>query len=232
MTLKLYKKTRPPKLYIIKDSMDLHKLNLAIKIIENNPVELDLRQITYLRTYPAILSLAANSAVDVTNNFLQVSTLAYGWMPRILRIRSTQIDAAIKSYVIAKKTNISTVTNDVIKPIADCLCSVVGASKVLHFINPVVFPIWDFKVETVWKGLSADSAPSQQFMSNIDNYLDYFHEVHELRSLSGFEEFYKEFIDAYNARNIKLNITKYSVSHVRAIEAAAFELSSGNYEEG
>lgn len=54
----------------------------------------------------------------------------------------------------------------------------------------------------------------------------YVSEVHSIQVEAGFAEFYIEFCDAYSARLIASGIPAYSITHVRAIEAAAFELSN------
>ena len=43
--------------------------------------------------------------------------------------------------------------------VAACLHSLVGASKVLHFVNDSVFPIWDSRIETYRLRLDSKRSP-------------------------------------------------------------------------
>lgn len=50
--------------------------------------------------------------------------------------------------------------------IAASVGSVVGASKMLHFVNPKVYPIWDSRMETLRLG----SAPGINHMGSTESY--------------------------------------------------------------
>ena len=68
-------------------------------------------------------------------------------------------------------------------------------------------------------------------MTNPQYYLDYAEEVHDLIGADDFEQFYSEFTAVYSQRLDRLEISHYEINHARAIEAAAFELASGDYED-
>jgi hypothetical protein len=93
----------------------------------------------------------------------------------------------------------------------------VGASKLLHFANPALFPIWDSNIEAFRAKPGSD-------VTSVPQYMDYVAEVHGIRAEPGFPAFYSAFCAAYSARLTANGITAYSIGHVRAIEAAAFEL--------
>jgi len=99
--------------------------------------------------------------------------------------------------------------------------SVVGASKVLHFTNPTVFPIWDSNIER----FRLQGEPPYNHMNDVQNYLTYATDVHTIRREDNFQAFYTEFKTALSARLTAHDIMLYAVSEVRAIEAAAFELA-------
>jgi hypothetical protein len=105
--------------------------------------------------------------------------------------------------------------------IAACLHSVVGASKVLHFVNDAVFPIWDSNIETFRLG----GKPPYNHMNRVGNYFAYADEVHAIRRDPGCPAFFTQFVAAFNARLAALRIGPYPISEVRAIEAAALELA-------
>jgi hypothetical protein len=206
--------------------MDIKRLRRAIDIIHDEQAVLSARQTTYLRTYRALVDLAALPTDDSHRRFLQLATGAYGWMPRIVRIDPDHLARAVAALADASRASEAVVQESVVKPIAACLHSVVGASKVLHFANPDVFPIWDTKVERVWR----QPDPSQHYMGKSGNYVRYAEEVHQLRKHQDFAPFLSGFRSAYETRLRALGIPHYVIGEVRAIEAAAFELSGGEYE--
>jgi hypothetical protein len=128
-----------------------------------------------------------------------------------------------KAYT-ASDTNWADLTVD---HIAACLHSVVGASKVLHFANPLVFPIWDKKVE----GFRLSAEPSQYHMDKTSNYVAYARRVHEIRRAQGFTDFYTAFNRVFEDRLCRLKIGIYRLTEVRAVEAAAFELGGDETED-
>jgi hypothetical protein len=82
-------------------------------------------------------------------------------------------------------------------------------------------------VQRVWGG----KEPAQSFMSDPANYVDYAQQVHALTRMSGFDTFYREFRDAYEDRLHAYSIPSYPITKIRAVEAALFELSGGEYED-
>ena len=97
--------------------------------------------------------------------------------------------------------------------------SIVGASKILHFINPKKYPIWDSKI--CGHILGSHGASSQ--VKKIENYISYYKAIknitdHQtLEKLSMFKDsFKKEFKD--NFKNEK----DTEISTVRAAELIIF----------
>lgn len=199
--------------------MNLVDLQPAIESVSASLVVTDLRERTYLATYPGMISIGATREVTNEVKFHQLSALVYGWMPRIARIDPLHVSAAVAALgeaISATDMNYQLVP---VKSISDCLRSVVGASKLLHFANPNIFPIWDSNIEVFRKKSGSDITSASQYMAYVS-------EVHSIQAEAGFAEFYIEFCDAYSARLIASGIPAYSITHVRAIEAAAFELTN------
>ena len=186
-----------------------------------------LRAITYLRTYPSFLALAPAAPASITS-IHQLAGIAYGWMPRVLRLDESFETAALaamnKALVAATGAPASTVlTPHEFSDLANWIRSSVGASKLLHFAKPDTFPIWDSKVERFRHG----GAPPYNYMTNPTNYITYLQEVDKVR---GGPTFLTSLLCPYNSR-LHLRLTAlhigspYVVSGPRAIEAAAFELA-------
>jgi hypothetical protein len=208
--------------------MDLNDLIPAVQRTQASTPPEGSRAATYLRTYPVLLTLASSAAADHATRFLQLAAAVYGWMPRIVRVEPDHLDravAALRQATVATDMSEAAVQ---VAAVAACLHSVVGASKLLHFGNPELFPIWDRNVE----GLRRSAAPSQHHMGQVRNYTAYASEVHAIRKASMFSEFYRAFKQAFEDRLGRLRIAPYSLTEVRCIESAMFELASDQYYDG
>jgi hypothetical protein len=121
--------------------MDINSLVPAVQRVQTSTPPEGSRAATYLRTYPVLLTLATASAVDDTTDFLQLATAVYGWMPRVVRLDPNHLDRAVAGLRRAKEATDTSQADGQIADVAACLHSVVGASKLLHFANPELFPI-------------------------------------------------------------------------------------------
>ncbi len=155
--------------------MNLGDIQPAIEKINNNPVVTDLRAHTYLSTYPHIINMAREINPNSSQQFHQLALMVYGWMPRVLRINPIHSQSATMGIVVARNATIANYKDVNIQHIADCLHSLVGASKLLHFINPDVFPIWDSKIQAF-----CGRSNSHNAMDKLENYQQYVGEVHSI----------------------------------------------------
>lgn len=198
--------------------MNLADIQPAVAQVAAQPLVTDLRGHTYLATYPAMIAIGAAAGITTSVKFHQLATLVYGWMPKIVRINPTHSTKAIVAFDAAISATPATFADVSVKDISDCLHSVVGASKLLHFANPDVFPIWDSNVEIFRAKPDSD-------ITSVPQYFSYVKEVHNIRAEISFSSFYTAFNIAYSARLKANGIPAYTVGEVRAIEAAAFELA-------
>ena len=180
-----------------------------------------LRAETYLRTYPSILALARAPEKDVTQ-LQQLMCATYGWMPRILRIDAGFLPAAVAAFSKAREANMENWQEASVDSMAKCVRSVVGASKLLHFVNPSVFPIWDSKVERY--RLNCTVLPYSH-MGNVEHYQNYVRDVHAMLLDPRAGDFCGQVNNALASRLSTLGIEPYTVTNVRAIEMAAFALA-------
>jgi hypothetical protein len=204
--------------------MNLADINPAVALILNNPVVTELRSVMYLATYPTIVQAAAIPGLADDERLQQVALMSYAWMPRILRLDpihrllAAQAVGRTRTYNSAVHTP-SPFGGGVVQDIASCLHSVVGASKVLHFLLPDVFPIWDSNIER-FRGAGTN-------LDSVSAYLTYVDEVHAIINNPAFPAFRYAFDLAYHRRLAASGIPAYPnpISPVRAVEAAAFELA-------
>lgn len=212
--------------------MELRDILPAVDAIANTRIDDEFRRsraATYLRTYPDIITLgtAADQPDPDLSRLHRIALMAYGWMPRVLCLDPEYIPSAV---LALEKAQVATADNWDTVPVCDlvrCLRSTVAASKVLHFTNPQVFPIWDRKVERFRR-----RAEIYQYQMNQLNYEGYVREIHAIKQDPEFEAFFNEFSEVFGLRLEHLGIVPYELTAVRAIEAAAFELADDEPNNG
>lgn len=100
----------------------------------------------YLRTYPELLRSTTILAKEMGEDALPaIAHMAYGWMPTILKKFSDSQPGIVGTATGCRSFEEA---SGLIQSLEDSPInnSWVGMSKVLHFINPEFFPIWDSRV--------------------------------------------------------------------------------------
>src|SRR5207247_11139515 len=105
---------------------DLNCLIPAIQRVRTSDPQMGSREATYLRTYPAVLAIASCSGLDDTVRFLQLASVVYGWMPRVLRLDLNHLDDAVFALRAARVTTDANRNGLLIHNVPACLRSVVG----------------------------------------------------------------------------------------------------------
>lgn len=146
-------------------------------MVEINDVQVRFEQVEfqdskgYLQTYPHIISGTARIKEflphDVTS-FVVIAQMAYGWMPTIPRISIGHYNDTFWEDIENGSLDIDFLT--ALK--AFCNNSVIGMSKVLHFLNPVQYAIWDRKNCIVLTGLTSHSTANKIF-----RYIEYCEDI-------------------------------------------------------
>lgn len=121
----------------------------------------------YLKSYPHLLQLAQNNELENEARLYQLASAAYGWMPTIPK----NVDV---NFSIVAAEDVST-ADEALKFIQDMNVilnnSWVGTSKILHFINPTHFPIWDSNVARAIHQTDKNS-------NNKNTFLNYVEKIH------------------------------------------------------
>jgi hypothetical protein len=132
-------------------------------------------------SYPEFLKYFKNLD-EITKHTLVIGiSFVYGWMPTIFDFRSDNFDEAIKVLNKAKNgTELITIDDlTLLKGLFNN--SLVGSTKLLHFINPDKYAIWDSRV---YRYLTNNNNYNQIEIYN--NYLDYLTFCQELINQQGF----------------------------------------------
>jgi len=142
---------------------------------------------SYLRSYPLLLAHVArltHSAPLDEGAFVAVAHLAYGWMPTILHLDFDALPHALQRVDEARQGAV--LGGPHLQEVAAAVNhSVVGASKVLHFVNPALYPIWDRRVYRFYHRSSGTVHEYQ--VNNAAAYADYAATCREAVRLTAFE---------------------------------------------
>ena len=161
----------------------------------------------YLRTYPQLLRSTALLAREMGEDALPaIAHMAYGWMPTILKKFSDS-----KPGIVGPATGCRSFeeASGLIQSLEDSPInnSWVGMSKVLHFMNPEFFPIWDSRVAKHF-GLKISQ------VNKKNHFIEYLAFVEENRKSDAVKRVREAFVKEAG----------YSVSDVRACEFILFSV--------
>jgi hypothetical protein len=162
---------------------------------------------SYVKSYESIVDFFNDIQLN-ENSLIQGAHMVYGWMPTILNITKYDLDT---QNVLLSVENIGKEIDEanLIILIKFMNNSNVGASKLLHFIYPEKYPIWDSKICEI---ITDKSYP--QKVQNTLNYINYCEAIQNLinelpENLKNFKREFEE-------------IFKYKISNVRAAELMLF----------
>ncbi|MFP7655349.1 hypothetical protein [Chryseobacterium proteolyticum] len=120
------------------DLEELKQIIPYVKLKEDN---------SYLISYPCFINYFKLKDRLSKQDLICSAFMIYGWMPTILKkIDYTNIDKIVDLFNKAKSSDniLTEIEIKSLKPFTNN--SLVGLSKLLHFINPNVYPIWDSKI--------------------------------------------------------------------------------------
>ena len=123
---------------------------------------------TYDISYPEFLEYFKRIDTISRHSLIIGINFTYGWMPTIFDFRSNNFDEAVNILNDVKKGIIPTIKQlEALKGLFNN--SLVGTSKLLHFINPEKFAIWDSRV---YRYLT-EKEPYHDRIGNCEAYLSF-----------------------------------------------------------
>lgn len=180
-------------------------------IFDLEPNTTVLQDNSYIRSYPHLLSYFAAKQSFGPEDIVRGAHMAYGWMPTVLELRHepTSIDLPKAAELLTKAKLAGALTNDEIEQLAHLVNnSLVGASKLLHFVSPQRFAIWDSKIYT----FVFQERPHNYRVSQVSKYRDYLIKLDQHQKDPRFAAF-------HTSVNTKVG---YPVSALRALELVMF----------
>lgn len=176
---------------------------------------LDLKEETYIITYPYFIKYFENLDFIEKKHLVISSHFVYGWMPTIINLKLTKLDAILSVLNKAKQGKLLSEDELLIGKEA-INNSMVGLSKLLHFINPKIYAIWDSRI---FRFLT--NKKSSYGISEPKNYINYLKYLDKLGADKLSSKFHKKINNAIG----------YEVSLYRAIELVMFEADKRRYEK-
>lgn len=161
-----------------------------INRIKSDEAKIDLsNKLSYFVSYPEFLAYFQNSEVVTRHQLIISSNFTYGWMPTILDFDPTHLDDLLSIINSAKKGRIPNESE--LETLQRCLNkSLVGASKLLHFVNPNSFAIWDNRV---YRYLTK-TEPHHYRLNKPASYLTYLQFCKELITQHKYEKIHRSMI--------------------------------------
>lgn len=153
-----------------------------IKRLQDDAKQLSIKpNDSYLKSYPEFIRYFKDID-NINQHHLTIGVhFTYGWMPTIFEFQSGEFDVAIDILNRAKKGTIPSIEElQILKKLLNN--SMVGTSKLLHFINPDKFAIWDSRVFRYLTGME----PYQNRIGNCQRYLEYLTLCQDLIAQPGF----------------------------------------------
>lgn len=129
-------------------------------------------------------------------------------MPTILDFRTERFEESIEILNKVKNGVIPSVNElEILKGLFNN--SIVGTSKLLHFITPDKFAIWDSRVYRYLTG----QEPYEHRIGNCETYLRYLEFCNYLASLNEFDDIHRIICDAFN----------HPMSRLRTVELIMYQ---------
>lgn len=162
---------------------------------------------SYELSYPVFVDFFAKRPVISQQDFILAANFTYAWMPTILHFKSPKIEAAT---LLANEAKKGAVLSDeelmVIKSVVNN--SLVGASKLLHFINPSEYAIWDSRVLQFLSGKSY-----KQTLEKPQLYLTYLQLCKQVIKNSKFPELVERYSDEVGYTVTPLRLAELIMFH-------------------
>lgn len=212
---------------------------------------------SYIMTYPVMVRYFDCLQFMSKECLIRGSLMVYGWMPTTLRVNLGEVLSderflGVRNFLLeCRKAKWNgefagfggDVEIDIIEKLNDVKTlmngSVVGMSKLLHFINPGVFPIIDSALLDFLKGELEKSAKKSVTMSNFSvvDYVNYVYGFLEFCDEVLLDEGLKESVDDFKETFVKQCNDRYGgdvysgLTTLRAIELMYFHKARKDKKE-
>jgi hypothetical protein len=163
----------------------------------------------YAKSYPHFIRYFQDISEISEHHFFISTNFIYGWMPTIVSYAISRIPETIKYLNLVKSGHILTLNQlQIVKETINN--SIIGTSKLLHFINPQAYAMWDSNICYFLLGVKSNDQ-----VQKIAHYDEYMSLLRKAVMCSEFQKFY----DRYRSQFKDPHAGK-----LRAIENVIFHL--------
>lgn len=166
---------------------------------------------SYIESYPYLCSHFSSKTVIDPQDVVLGAHMVYGWMPTVLGldvggVRGFSLHQAADLLTVSKSRDLDRCELVSLKGLINN--SIVGASKLLHFVDPARYPIWDSRIYQFCHGRRGHAHQ----VNSVDAYLSYRAQLMALMAHPRFPQF---------LGNVNTKVG-YPVSGPRALELMMF----------
>lgn len=182
--------------------------NLSIENLNHDAENITIdKKNSYIKAYPEFIKYFETNRPIKEHHLIIGSHFIYGWMPTILTLKLDNVDEVLRLFNEVRNGKV--LIEAELETLKTCINnSMVGLSKLLHFINPVNYAIWDSRILNYCTGQS-----SQYGIDKPKNYIAYIEILNEISKEKQFNELYA---------TIKKHFD-YPITAMRAIEIIMFQ---------
>jgi hypothetical protein len=191
--------------------LNTYKQNISIDKLRQDEAQIAISgNSSDFISYPEFLKYFRDIPIITKHNLVIGINFTYGWMPTMFSFQSViieeapRIEEAVQILNLAKEGQIPTAPE--LQILKECFNnSLVGASKLLHFINPTKFAIWDSRVYRYLTNLK----PHSYRLNNYNSYLDFLEFCNYISNENGFMAIHNSLI-----HKVGYQMTKYRTAEL------------------
>jgi hypothetical protein len=141
----------------------------------------------YIASYPHLLAYFSSKTEIAVADVVCGAHMVYGWMPAILALDTdAESDLPTAARLLNHVKSGKMLSCEEIKTLVNLVNnSLVGASKLLHFVSPSTYAIWDSKVYA----FVHEKRPHNYRINNVETYAGYLSLLREQSKDERFESF-------------------------------------------
>lgn len=172
---------------------------------------------SYIEVYPVFIEYFKSIPMIEKHHLFISSHFVYGWMPTIIHLDTDpSLISQVLFYLNAAKSG-HILNSEELEIVQSCINnSMVGLSKLLHFINPRNYAIWDSRIIKYLTGNKY-----QYGIDKPENYLVYLQKLTEIAQ-------HNNYTDLHSMIEGQL---KYKITPMRAIELLMFQSDRNKYKQ-